>query len=137
MSENLNIKITRDIEDIIRIALSDYLTAYCRPYPAEPVLPNILVQQTGGTDDGNDIDSITVVLDARADTEEEAYLTLRQAIGALRVIASSQSTPIRHVVVNTSGSWGADPVNPEIARCSASLVITAHKDRVTLTPKTT
>ena len=38
-----------DIEDAVRIALSEYQTVYCAPLPAEYDLPNILVTATGGS----------------------------------------------------------------------------------------
>ena len=60
-----------DIEEEIRTALAPYLTAYCRPLPAEYSLPNILVTQVGGTDTDR-IDTAEVVLDSRAETEAEA-----------------------------------------------------------------
>lgn len=114
-----------DIEDTIRVALSDYITIYCRPLPEHFSLPCILVQQVGGSDTST-IDTFEVVLDSRADTEAEALELLRNAVGILRRIAETQTTAIRHVDVNSSGSWGADPVRPDLAMCSARLRVTAH-----------
>ena len=114
-----------DIEDAVREALSDYVQAYCRPLPHKPVLPCILVQRVGGSDTAT-IDTVEVILDSRAKTEAEADLTLRNAIGILRTIAARQTTPLRHITVNTSGSWGADPVRPDLAMCSARISVTAH-----------
>jgi hypothetical protein len=121
----VKIKRSVDIEDEVRIALKDYLTAYCRPLPADYVLPNILVTQVGGSD-LNTIDTFEVVLDARAEAETEASETLRTAIGVLKAVAKAQTTAIRHVSVNTSGSWGADPVRPDLALCTARLSVVAH-----------
>lgn len=118
-----------DIEDIIRIALSDYLTAYCRPLPANFSLPCILVQQVGGNDT-DAIDSFEVVLDSRASNEAEASETLRNAVGILREIAARQTTALRYVSVNSSGSWGNDPVRPELAMCSARIRVIAHLENV-------
>lgn len=114
-----------DIEEEARIALSEHLTAYCRPLPADYVLPNILVTQVGGSDRSR-IDTFEVVLDARAETEQAASETLRTAIGVLKAAAAAQTTAIRHVSVNSSGSWGVDPVRPNLALCTARLSVVAH-----------
>lgn len=118
-----------DIEDAIRSALSDYLTIYCRPLPENYELPCILVQRVGGTDT-NTIDTFEVVLDSRGENEAEADELLRNAIGLLKRIAELQNTAIRHVTVNSSGSWGEDPVRPDLAMCSARLRVTAHLENV-------
>lgn len=115
-----------DIEDEIRQALSSYLTVYCRPLPADYALPHILITLVGGTDDQT-IDTFEVVLDARARTEAAAIDYLNQAKGILKQVAREQSTAIRYVTVNTSGSWGADPVRPDLAMCSARIAVTAHQ----------
>ena len=39
-----------DIEDAVRQALADHLTAYCRPLPRDYRRPCILVSKVGGTD---------------------------------------------------------------------------------------
>ena len=116
-----------DIEDVIRSALSGYLTAYCRPLPEHFGLPSILVQQVGGTDDAT-IDTFDVVLDSRADTEADALETLRTAIGILKAVAAAQKTALRYVDVNSSGSWGTDPARPDLAMCSARLRVVAHEE---------
>lgn len=121
----MKIKRSVDIEDEARIALSEYLTTYCRPLPADYALPNILVTQVGGSD-LNTIDTFEVVLDARAETETGASETLRTAIGVLKAVAAAQTTAIRHISVNTSGSWGTDPVRPDLALCTARLRVVAH-----------
>ena len=114
-----------DIEDVVRVALGDYLTAYVRPLPASFGLPNILITQVGGSE-SDKIDSFDVVLDARAETEAEAMTYLRNAIGLLKSISSNQTSEIRDVTVNSSGSWGVDPVRPELAMCSARIRVVAH-----------
>lgn len=121
----MKIKRSVDIEDEVRIALSDYFTAYCRPLPADYMLPNILVTQVGGSD-RSDIDTFEVVLDARAETEQAASETLRTAIGVLKAAAAAQTTAIRYVSVNSNGSWGVDPVRPDLALCTARLSVVAH-----------
>lgn len=115
-----------DIEEEIRTALAPYLTAYCRPLPKDYGLPNILITQVGGTTSGT-IDTFSVVLDSRADTEAAALDTLNTAIGVLKQSAKEQTTAMRHVTVNTSGSWGNDPVRPDLAMCSARIEVVAHQ----------
>ena len=118
-----------DIEDEIRSALSEYQTVYCRPLPAEYGLPHILVTQVGGTD-AQTIDTFEVVLDARAALEADALDYLNLAVALLKQIAKEQTSAIRYVTVNSSGSWGADPVRPDLAMCSARLSITAHQQKM-------
>lgn len=127
----ISIERSIDVEDEIRIALSDYMTVYCRPLPADYKLPCILVTQVGGSDE-NKVDTFEVVLDSRADTEAVALEYLRNAVGILKAVTKKQSTAIRHVTVNSSGSWGADPVRPDLAMCSARLAIVAHLENVTI-----
>lgn len=115
-----------DIEDEVRKALSPYFTAYCQPLPAEYSLPHILITQVGGMT-VNKIDSFSVILDARAERESEALGTLNSAVGVLRRVAKLQTTAIRHITVNSSGSWGNDPVRPDLAMCSARIEIIAHQ----------
>ena len=115
-----------DIEEEIRTALAGYQTAYVRPLPAEYDLPHILITQVGGST-SQSIDTFEVVLDARAETEAEALAYLNRAVGLLKAVAKEQTTALRHIVTNTSGSWGADPVRPDLAMCSARLAIVAHQ----------
>lgn len=117
-----------DIEDAVRLALADHLTAYCRPLPKDYSLPCILVSKVGGSD-RDKIDTFEVTLDSRARTEYEADLTLRNAIGILKAV---EGTAIRYVTVNSSGSWGSDPARPDLAMCSARLRIVAHVERATI-----
>ena len=118
-----------DIEDEIRQALAEYQTAYCRPLPADYSLPHILITQVGGSD-SQTIDRFAVVLDSRAKTEAAALDYLNTAIGIIKQVAKEQTTAIRHVVVNSSGSWGADPVRPDLAMCSARLEVVAHQQKM-------
>lgn len=123
------IKRSIDIEETIRSALSDFFNVYCRPLPEEYALPNILVQQVGGTEEES-ISIFDVTLDARASGSAEALETLRNAIGALQAIAGTQETPISHVVLNTLGSWGKDPVRPDLELFTARLNVFAHKEQI-------
>ena len=116
-----------DIENEVREALSDYLTAYCRPLPEEYDLPNILITLVGGTD-SQTIDTFEVALDSRAQTEADALDYLNTATGILKQVAKEQTSALRHVVVNSSGSWGEDPVRPDLSMCSARLAIVAHQE---------
>lgn len=118
-----------DIEDEVRLALEDHLTVYCRPLPADYSLPHILVTWVGGSVNQT-IDTFEVVLDARAKSEAEAVDYLQTAKGILKEVAKQQTTSIRLVNENTSGSWGADPVRPDLAMCSARLSIVAHQKSV-------
>jgi hypothetical protein len=60
--------------------------------------------------------------------EADALGYLNKAIGILKAVAKKQTTALRHIVVNSSGSWGSDPVRPDLAMCSARLSVTAHQD---------
>ena len=118
-----------DIENVIRLALTDYFQIYCRPLPEKFTVPSLEVSKVGGTDKST-IDTFDVVLDSRAKSEAEADEQLRTAVGALKQLAKEQTTPLRHVEVNTSGSWGTDPVRPDLAMCSARLRIVAHQEKI-------
>ena len=130
---SITIRRSIDIEDEIRIALKDHLTAYCRPLPANFSLPCILVTQVGGTDNNGQIDSFDVTLDARAKNAADANETLRNAIGILREVARNQTSAIRFVEVNSSGAWGSDPARPELSMYSARIRVVAHLERATIT----
>ena len=126
-------EITRsvDIENIVKLALSDYFDAYCRPLPDKFKVPSLLVQKVGGTDKST-IDTFDVVIDSRAKDEATADELLRNAIGVLKQVSDDQTTAIRSVTVNSSGSWGSDPVRPDLAMCSARLIIVAHEEKTTI-----
>jgi hypothetical protein len=128
----ITIRRSIDIEDEIRIALKDYLTAYCRPLPANFSTPCVLITQVGGTDESGFVDAVDIVLDARATNSADANETLRNAVAILRSIAGKQNTAIRHVEVNSSGSWGNDPVRPDLCMYSARLRVWAHLEETTI-----
>ena len=129
MANDLEINRSIDIEDVIRTALSGHFTIYCRPMPAKFTVPSLEISSVGGTDE-NEVDTFDVVLDARAQEDTDANELLRNAIGALKAIAKKQTTVIRHVTVNASGSWGSDPVRPDLAMYSARLRMTAHQESI-------
>lgn len=114
-----------DIEDTVQKVLANHFTAYCRPLPKNYTLPCIMVSQVGGSDT-NQVDTFELVLDSRAEDEATALLTLRNAVGILRQAEKNQNTPINSIIVNSSGSWGSDPVRPDLAMCSARVRVTAH-----------
>lgn len=120
-----------DIESIVRLALTDYFEVYCPPLPAKFKVPCIEVQRVGGSDQ-NTIDTFNIVLDSRAKREAEADELLRNAIGVLKQVAKDQTTALRFVEVNSSGSWGSDPVRPDLAMCSARLRVVAHQEKITI-----
>lgn len=122
----MNIQIAIDIEEEIRSALAGYFNVYVRPLPADYSLPNLLIQQVGGSEE-NTISTFEVTIDSRAEIEADALEQLNKAIGVLEQIAKNQTTAIRHVTINTYGSWGIDPVRPDLAMCSARLRVVAHK----------
>ena len=125
----MTINVSIDVEDEIRQALADYMTVYCRPLPADYSIPHILITQVGGTQ-ADTIDTFEVVLDSRAETEADALGYLNTAVAILIQTAKEQTTALRHVTINTSGSWGADPIRPDLAMCSARIAVTAHRQIV-------
>ena len=131
MANDLEINRSIDIEDVIRTALSGHFTIFCRPLPAKFTVPSLEISSVGGTDE-NEVDTFDVVLDARAQEDADANELLRNAIGALKAIAKKQTTAIRHVTVNASGSWGSDPVRPDLTMYSARLRMTAHQESITI-----
>ena len=132
MSNTITIRRSVDIEDEVRLALKDHLTAYCRPLPKDFSTPCILITQVGGSDQSGQIDTFDVTLDARATNAADANETLRNAIGVLRKAAGDHTTAIRHVEVNSSGSWGTDPVRPDLSMYSARLRVVAHLEQKTI-----
>ena len=127
----MNIQIAIDIEEEIRSALAGYFNVYVRPLPADYSLPNLLIQQVGGSEE-NTISTFEVTIDSRAEIEADALEQLNKAIGTLEQIAKNQTTAIRNVTINAYGSWGTDPVRPDLAMCSARLRVVAHKKYETI-----
>ena len=123
----MNILRPVDIEDEIRKAMKDYLTVYVRPLPANFTTPSILVTATGGSSE-NTIDTFTVVLDARAETDEEAFTLIRTAQGLLEAQAHSQVGALRNVSINSLARWGNDPARPDLKLCTLTVLVTAHRE---------
>ncbi len=118
-----------DIEDEVRSALAGRMTAYCRPLPADFVTPCILVQSVGGGTDATmtgkgKVDHFTVVLDARAASAADADELVRTATAILEKSMAAQ--------VNSLYSWGSDPVRPDLAMRSVTLLIHAHREKVSI-----
>lgn len=130
----MDIERSIDIEDEVRIALSPYFTIYNRPLPPNFEIPSLLVTQTGGYDE-NRIDNFNITIDSRAETEAEALDLLLDATATLKEVARLQATRLRFVTVNSCGSWGKDPVRPELAMASAQLTVYTHKVTKTINNK--
>lgn len=116
-----------DIEDQIRLALKDYLTVYVRPLPDNFTTPCILVTATGGSSE-NTIDTFTVVLDARAKADAEAFSLIRTAQGLLEAQAENQFGALRNVSTNSLARWGNDPARPDLKLCTLTVLVTAHRE---------
>ena len=118
-----------DVEDEIRVALNAYIKTYVRPLPAKFEVPSILVTAVGG-DTENTVDYFDVTLDSRASEDATALENLRNAVGIVVKIALSQQTRLRFAEIINLGSWGRDPVRPELAMCTARLRVLAHIETV-------
>ena len=118
-----------DIEDECRVALKDYMTAYVRPLPKDFETPSILISQTGGST-SDTIDSFTVTIQSRSRRQAEAVDILNNAIAILEQVAKNQTTKLRYVTVNSMGSWGVDPVRPDLSLCSATMLCYCHREKV-------
>lgn len=122
-----------DIEYLVQQTLNPYITTYCRPLPKAYTLPNILVARSGGTEmtdwsGQGHIDRFTVELYCRAEDEGTAQETLSNAVAILKA-----SDNFRNVQNNTDlGRWGADPVRPDLALFSVTLIISASLEEFTL-----
>lgn len=121
-----------DIEEEVRLALKDYLTTYVRPLPEKFAVPSVLVTATGGNSEDT-IDKFIVSLDSRAETDAEALDTLSTAIGVLEARAQQQFGALRNVALNSLASWGVDPVRPDLKLCTATVIVTAHRQAQTIT----
>jgi hypothetical protein len=127
----MQIQTSVDIEYEVQKILAPFLTVYCRPLPADFTTPCILVTQVGGSD-RDTIDNFQIVLDSRAQRASQAIALLNKAVGILRKVSRDSTTPVRHVQVTSSGSWGVDPVRPDLSMCSARLTVTAHLGTTTI-----
>lgn len=120
-----------DIEDEIRKALADYFTVYVRPLPKNFTVPSLLITATGGTTT-NTVDTFTVTIDARAETDAEADALIRNAIGVLEQVAKDQIGALRFADLNALANWRTDPVRPELKMRTATARVVAHREEYTL-----
>ena len=127
----MNILKPVDIEEEIRTALKNFITIYVRPLPEDYLLPNVLITATGGSSKDT-IDTFTVSIDARAETDAEAYDTLSTALGLLEEQAKKQHGALRNVMINSLARWGNDPVRPDLKLCTATVLVTAHRESFTI-----
>lgn len=127
----MNILKPIDIEDEVRLALKDYFDVYCRPLPAKYDTPCLLVTATGGTT-RSEVDTFTVVLDARATSSATAYALLSDALGVLEERAREQYGALRNVMINSLARWGSDPARPDLQLCTATVLITCHRESFTI-----
>ena len=123
----MNILRPVDIENEVRLALNDYFEVYCRPLPKTYNLPNILVEQTGGST-SDTVDTFQVKLSVRAKTDGDAIDTLRTALGVLEAQTEEQVGALRHMSLNSLASWGSDPVRPDLKLCTATILVIAHRE---------
>ena len=127
----MNILKQVDIENEIRLALADYFEAYNRPLPETYGLPNVLIEQTGGSS-LNEIDTFQVRLSVRAETDEDASDVMRDVLGVLQARAEEQFGALRHVSLNSLASWSTDPARPDLKLCTALVLVTTHRETVTI-----
>lgn len=132
----MSITISRsiDVEDAIREVLSPYMTVFCPPLPEKFTTPCVLIQSTGGDTDATmtgkgKVDSFVVAVDARAEEEADAMELLRNAVA---ILTETRDADYSYAAVNSLYSWGVDPVRPDLAMCSAALLVIAHREVVTL-----
>lgn len=123
----MNILRPIDIEEQARLALKDYFTTYVRPLPANYILPCLLISATGGTS-SNQVDTFMLTLDTRAETDAEAYELLTNALGTLEAQARNQLGALRNLTINGLARWGSDPVRPDLKLCTATVLVTCHRE---------
>lgn len=127
----MNILKPVDIEDEIRLALTDYVTAYVRPLPENFETPSVLIVASGGSS-SDTIDTFTVTLQTRAETDAEASDLMSDTIGILEEQTKNQIGALRNVSLNSLASWGSDPVRPDLKLCTATVLVTAHRKQKTI-----
>ena len=131
----MNILKPVDIENEVRLALTDYFEAYFRPLPESYGLPNVLVEQTGGGTE-NQIDTFQVRLSVRAETDADANDTMRSVLGVLQKRCEEQFGALRHMSINSQASWSTDPKRPDLKLCTALVLITTHRETVIISTLT-
>lgn len=132
----MNIEKPVDIENEIRLALDDYFETYCRPLPEKYGLPNVVIEQTGGTT-ANTIDSFQIKISVRAKTDADAIDTMRDVLGVLEYQTENQFGALRHISVNSMASWGTDPARPDLKLCTMTAIVIAHREQYEFTNRRT
>lgn len=127
----MNIQIPVDVENEVRLALTDFFEIYCRPLPEKYGLPSLLVTSTGGTSKDT-IDTFVVILDCRAETDASACDYLNKALGVLQQRADEQFGALRNVTVNSLARWGSDPARPDLKLCTVTVLVTCHREAATI-----
>jgi len=127
---SITIKRSVDIEDVVRAALAEYMTAYCNPLPAQYSLPLVRVSGAGGSTKDT-IDSFVVALDGYADNEAEACEITRNAVGVLKYAAATDPV-IRYVEENTKAQLFNDPLRPDLSRYRTTVIVVAHIEEATI-----
>lgn len=127
----MNILRPIDIEDEVRKALKDYMTVYCRPLPAKFSTPCILVTATGGQTT-NEVDTFQVVLDSRAKEDGEAFELIRTAQAIIEAQGRNQFGALRNVMTNSLAKWGTDPARPDLKLCTLTLLVTVHREEISI-----
>lgn len=120
-----------DIADVVRAALSDYMTAYC-VIPAKVQTPFVRVTAAGGFEK-NKIDTFAVGIEGYGKRDGQACELTRNAVGILRKVAADQSTAIRFVRETSKPVRYPDPIRPDLVRYRTTLFITAHLETIDLT----
>lgn len=127
----MNVLISVDIEEEIRSALAEYVTAYVRPLPENFTTPSVLIELMGGTSE-NTIDTFLVRISSRAKDNADALELLRTVLGILQNQTNEQIGELRFSTEQNLMSWGNDPVRPDLCLCSATVTVLAHKQIVNL-----
>lgn len=130
----MNINRQIDIEDEIRLALTDYFEVYCHTLPKDYGLPNVVVDQTGGTS-SNTIDTFQIKISVRAKNDADAIDTMRDVLGVLEYQTEHQFGALRHIAVNSMASWGSDPVRPDLKLCTMTAIVIAHRETYEITTR--
>lgn len=116
-----------DVADVVRAALSPYMSAYC-VIPSKVSAPFVRVTEVGGSE-RNKIDTFTVVIEGYSKRGGEACEITRNAVGILKKVAADQTTALRFVRENTKPTSYPDSVRPDLVRYRTTLLITAHQEK--------
>lgn len=122
----MNVLVSIDVEEELRLALKDYFTVYVRPLPENFTTPSVLIELMGGTSE-NTIDTFLVRFSARATTDAEALELLRMILGVLKYQTENQAGELRFSSEQSLMSWGSDPIRQDLKLCTATVNVVAHK----------